>query len=318
MFLPNFSPADLPGFEPVCIDPAVLSPPAWAEALESRQPEVLVIGWGTPPIPVSYAASPGLTLRYVCHLGGGVHSLVPRMLLERGVLVSNWGTAISYTVAEHAVLLTLAALRNLPLWPSYLEMPPDRVARIGTRGLRGKRVGIHGFGGIAREVVDMLQGFKVEIFAYSAGVPSELFQAHGVRECNSLQELFSTIDVLIECEGLNASTRGSVSEAVLDQLHDGAVFVNVGRGAVVDEAHLQRIASSGRVRVALDVFAMEPLKPSSPWLDIPAACISPHIGGPTADAGHICGEHGLRNVRRYLRGDAIEGAITLDLYDRSA
>jgi phosphoglycerate dehydrogenase-like enzyme len=247
-----------------------------------------------------------------------VHSLVPRLLVKRGVLVSNWGTAISYTVAEHAVLLTLAALRNLPLWPLYLEMPADRVARMGTRGLRGKRVGIHGFGGIAREVVDMLQGFKVDIFAYSAGVPSELFQTHGVRECTSLEELFSTSDVLIECEGLNASTRGSVSAPVLDELHDGAVFVNVGRGAVVDEAHLQRMAASGRVRVALDVFAMEPLKPGSPWLDIPAACISPHIGGPTADAGPICGEHGLQNVRRYLRGEAIEGTITLDLYDRSA
>jgi len=48
---------------------------------------------------------------------------------------------------------------------------------------------------------------------------------------------------------------------------------------VVDEAHLQRMAASGRVRVALDVFAMEPLKPGSPWLDIPAACIPRTLAG---------------------------------------
>jgi phosphoglycerate dehydrogenase-like enzyme len=241
---------------------------------------------------------------------------VPRQLLEKGVIVTNWGTSISHTIAEQAMLLTLGALRNVSLWKSFMGMPADRAMTLRTKSLRGKRIGVHGFGGIARELVQMLRGFKVEIAAYSSGVPKEVFEDYAVRCCESLEELFSTSDVVIECEALTSRTTGSVTESILRLLPEDAVFINIARGALVDESALQKMVSEGRIRVALDVFREEPLPSDSPWFQMPSAFLSPHIAGPTSDEFVSCGRFAIENLHQYLIGGRLEGVMTLETYDR--
>ena len=290
----------------------------WRRHLVEIGPEILVTAWDTPHFPEDLAAQPDLPLRYVCHLTGGVR-LLPRQLLERGVLVSNWGDAASHDVAEHAMLLTLAALRNLSLWGPFVpRLPADRCLELRTRSLRRKRVGLHGFGLIARRLVWMLKAFGPEICAYSGGVPRELYEQHGVQAAASLEDLFARSEVLIECEALTPATRGSVTAAILDLLPPDAVFVNVGRGAVVDEPALTRRAAQGLVRVALDVFVDEPLAADSELYRTPNALLSPHIAGPTSDTFPLCGNLALDNVRQFLQGGKIAGLVTLEAYDRSS
>jgi phosphoglycerate dehydrogenase-like enzyme len=298
------------------IDVAGLDPVSWEKLLLELNPEILVTAWDTPPLPEAWVGRPDLSLRYVCHLTGGLAGQIPRTLLENGVLVSNWGIAISHTIAEQAVLLTLGALRSLPLWGTMMTLPADRIARLRTRSLRGNRVGLHGFGGIAREIARLLTPFQVEISAYSSGAPHELFSDLGVHRCDSLEELFSGSDILIECEVLTARTRGSVTADLLALLPEDAVFVNVGRGAVVDEKALIALAQAGRIRVGLDVFTAEPLPADSPFFEIPNALLSPHVAGPTWDEFRTCGAFALANVERYLRGEPVEGKVTLEIYDR--
>jgi phosphoglycerate dehydrogenase-like enzyme len=300
------------------VDVAGISKDDWQRLLIETAPEVLVSAWDTPQFPEELARSPDLSLRYVCHMAGGVRFL-PRSLLERGVLVSNWGSSASSSVAEHALLMTLGALRSLPLWrPLLSNMPSDRMAMLRTRTLRRKRVGLHGFGLIARQFVGMARPFEPDICAYSAGVPLELFECHGVRAAASLEELFKHSEVLIECEALTALTRGSVTAALLDLLPEDAVFVNVGRGAVVDEEALGRRALEGRIRVALDVFEHEPLPADSAFLRTPNAMLSPHVAGPTDDTFALCGEFALSNLKRYFQGEKPEGLVTPEAYDRSS
>jgi phosphoglycerate dehydrogenase-like enzyme len=298
------------------VDVSKLNPAQWEDFLLKMSPEILVTSWDTPAIPERLARLPNLSLRYVCHLAGGVNGLIPRALLERGVLVSNWGTTISHTVAEHAILLTLAALRNLPNWSSFMNMPNDRITQLRSKSLRGQRVGLHGFGSIACEIVRMLEPFHVEVSSYSQGVPYELFSAHGVRACSSLKELFAASDVLIECEALTVANRGSVTGEILDLLPNDAVFVNVGRGAVVDEAALIERAIKGKIRVALDVFTQEPPAPQSAFFQISDALLSPHIAGPTCGTFAECGAFAMGNIRRFMEGEPVQGAISLEMYDR--
>jgi phosphoglycerate dehydrogenase-like enzyme len=281
-------------------------------------PEILVTGWDTPGLPEAYRDRDDLTLRYVCHLTGGVKQIVSRPMLERGVVVTNWGAAISHTIAEHAILLTLAALRNLPRWSTMMTLPADRISQLRTRSLRGSRVGLHGFGGIARELAGLLNAFQAKVSAYSEGVPKHVYGEYNVAPRASLEDLFLNSDVLIECEALTPQTRGSVTADLLDFLPPDAVFVNVGRGPVVDEVALSDAARAGRIRAALDVFAQEPLPPDSPWFDMADAVLSPHIGGPTWDASPLCGEFALANLRRYLLGEPLEAVVTLDVYDRTS
>ena len=303
-----------------CLWPDVSPGPSWEALLEEFAPTVLVTGWETPRFPERLAASPRFPLRYLCHLMGTVRYVVPRPLLERGVVVSNWGRQVAPAVAEHALLLLLAAMRNVPSWGAALDDWPTggyNAAHLGVRSLRGKRVGLHGFGAVARETVLLLRAFGARIAAYSAGVPDAHFAEMGVRRCASLEELFSGSDAIVECEGLTPESQGSVTEALLRRLPPQAVFVNVGRGALVDEAALAKLAREGRLRIALDVFATEPIPVDSPLRGLPGTVLSPHVAGPTEEGFPALFLFAMANVRRFLDGGDVEGRVTLEAYDRA-
>lgn len=291
----------------------------WLQQLEAWRPEILLTAWSTPRLPESWLLSPGCPLRYVCHIVGTVRHLVPRAFIERGGLVTNWGGRISGQVAEHGLLLALAALRNQAAWGPFIARPPAgrQITDLQTRTLFGLRVGLHGFGSVARALLPLLQPFNVSLAAYSGGVPADVFAQAGVRSVPTLAALFAESDVLFECESLTPLTQGTVTAAVLAALPTGAVFVNIGRGGVVDDSALVREGSSGRLRLALDVVSVEPLTPASPFWAVPGIVLSPHIGGPTFDRYPECGEHALANVARVLAGLPPLDAITLAMYDRA-
>lgn len=300
-----------------------MSPQKWPDTLIELQPEVLITGWGTPQLPESYFAAKDCSLRYICHLAGGVRWLVPRPVIERGVLVSNWGHSISYTVAEHAVLLVLGLLRNLPEWGELVSQWPKRAQEktmsiLSTRSLRRKRVGIHGFGAVAREMVAMMRPFRPELMAYSEGVPHAFFHEHKVRPASSLEELFASNEIIIECEALTPKTRGIVNESLLRLLPWNAIFVNVGRGAIVDEKTLTELALEGRLKVGMDVYQQEPISSQHPLFDLPNTLLSPHLAGPTEDAfADLCG-FAAQNLQCYFEEKPLEGLVSLEVYDRSS
>ncbi|MET0263722.1 MAG: NAD(P)-dependent oxidoreductase [Rariglobus sp.] len=294
----------------------------WEHTLREFQPTVLLSAWNTRPLPVSWLETPDCSLRYVCHLVGSARYLVPRVFLERGGLLTNWGSLAGDAVAEHALLLALASLRRQPEWRPLINgliKDPGRpgTALLRTRTLHGRRVGIHGFGHVARSLVRLLQPFGVEIAAFSAGVPSAVLRAGGVIPCDSLRELAARSEIFFECEALTPRTHGSVDTIVIAALVDDALFVNVGRGPVVDEPALVAAAASERIQIALDVVVNDPIGPGSPFLKVPNAILSPHVAGPTYDQFPECGNHAIENMDRYLRGEPLDALITAELYDRS-
>jgi phosphoglycerate dehydrogenase-like enzyme len=320
-FLPGFDVKQLPPFREEWLNFDGLTPEKWERLLFTLEPEVIVTSWESPAIPTSILRGNALPLRYVCHLTGGVKGIVSRDLIERGLLVSNWGGAISHTIAEHALLLTLGCLRGVPLWrPHMLESPNSPAkAAIPTRSLFGRKVGIHGFGAIVRHLLALLQPFNVSISSYSAGVPEQLMRDHGVHPCQSLDELAANHDIFIELEALTPQSRGTVDARILNLLPTNTVFINVGRGAVVDEVALAELAARGKILVGADVFVQEPLPLDSLLLKAPGALLSPHIAGPTQDALPLCGGVAMANLHRYLSGrvDEIEGRVTLEIFDRT-
>lgn len=320
LFLPDADLTQFEGLPCVHINPDGISAAAWHDILREHRPTVLVSAWNTPPIPAAWIEAPDLPLRYICHITGSVKTVAPRPLLTRGVQITNWGTTINHTIAEHALLMVLALLRNAPAWSVNAfsgKYSAQLMPVLRTRSLRGKRVGLHGFGAIAREIVALLKPFNVQISAYSQGVPDAFFAQHGVDGCDDLESLFARSEVLIECESLTPQTRGVVTAEVLALLPPDAVFVNVGRGAIADERALAQLAAAGRLRVGLDVFHQEPLPADSPLATIPGLLISPHIAGPTWDAFPTCGQHALSNLRRYLKGEPLTDIVTLEIYDRA-
>ncbi|HWA26528.1 MAG TPA: hydroxyacid dehydrogenase [Lacunisphaera sp.] len=304
--------------QPVWPPDAELTPEAWPGLLRRSRPEILLTGWSTPPLPTEWLDAPDCPLRYVCHLTGSVRKVVPRSFIEKGGLVTNWGAFAGKFAAEHALLLALASLRNLNAWRPFLAQPVGQrePESIGTRSLHGRRVGLHGFGSIGRALLPLLRPFGVSIQVFSAGVPDSFIRAEGAESCATIEELFRRSEVLFECEALTAATAGTVNAALLRALPDGAVFVNIGRGRVVDEPALVREAAVGRIQVAVDVTTEE-MTAQSALAQLPSAIISPHIAGPSHDQYARCGELALQNVERFLRGDPPVARVTLEIYDRS-
>lgn len=306
--------------ELLTLDTRRTAPEFFEAALRRTEPTVLLTAWSCPRLPEEWLAEPDCPLLYVCSVTGAVRSRIPREFIERGGLVSNWGGIASRDVAEHALLMVMGLLRGVRVWNDLLISPRsmfDMMPRLRSRPLRGKRVGLHGFGGVARELVALLRSFDVKLAAYSPGVPASFYEEFGVEPCASLEELFSRSEILVECEALNEQSRQSVTGEVLRLLPHDAVFVNVARGDIVEEEALVALAREGRLRVGLDVLRSEPADAEVLERLHPDSLISPHIAGPTWESYPLCGQQALENVERFLSGDPITNRVTLEIYDRS-
>lgn len=289
------------------------------ETLREIAPDIVLTHWASPAALHKWLLDPHCPVKYVCHLMGTVRFIVPRAFIERGGLVSNWGSIAAPAVAEHALLLALMALRNAGRWQGVIESPDNVFTPkyLDTRSLFGRRVGIHGFGSVARELVALLRPFGVTVSAYTEGVAGHEYTQLGAVRSASLRDLFHGSDILFECEGLTPGNEGIVDAALLACLPDGAVFVNVGRGQLVNEADLLCETLSGRIRVALDVVCKEPLTAHNPLYSVNDAVLSPHIAGPTADQYSRIGELALANIERFLTGEEPASRVTLEIYDRA-
>jgi len=291
----------------------------WGQLWRSSPAEILISAWQTPSLNSSLQPADLRTLEYVCHLAGSVRKLVPRELLQQGLLVTNWGESISATVAECTLMLMMMALRRASYWTVAMHRNGAwKDGNIFTESLLGRRVGLHGFGSISQHLVPMLRPFTSRIQAYSPSVPETLLSRFGVKPLASLEELFAESEVVVELAAGTPENYHIVKEKHLRLIPAGGVFVNVGRGCVVDEEGLIRVAREGRLQIALDVFEREPLPADSPLRGLPNVTLLPHLGGPTVDRRRDAGALALKNLRAFVRGEPLDGAITLEVYDRSS
>jgi phosphoglycerate dehydrogenase-like enzyme len=293
-------------------------PDDWVRLWREYPAEILVSAWQSPSLNGVLTPADLKSLRYLCYLAGSVRKAVPPDLVARGLLITNWGNSIAATVAECTLMLILMALRRATHWA--IAMHRDGAWKNGatvTESLLGRRVGLHGFGGISQSLVPMLLPFTNLIQTYSPRVPDPVLARAGVTRADSLEQLFSTSDVLVELAAATPNNYRVVTEEHLRMIPAGGVFVNVGRGCVVDEAALIRVAREGRIQIALDVFEQEPLPWDSPLRGLPNVTLLPHLGGPTRDRRRDSGALALRNLRAFLRGEPLEAVVTQDVYERS-
>ncbi len=306
----------LPGYRRVRLP--LSKPEEWVKVWREWPAEILVSAWQTPPLNGTFGPGDLGSLRYICYLAGSVRKLVPRELVARDVLVTNWGASIAATVAECALMLILMALRRASYWAVAMHREGAwKTAATVTQSLRDRRVGLHGFGAIGQCLVPMLRPFTDQIQAYSPHIPDAVLADHSVKRMNSLEELFSTSEVLVELAAATSENYHVVKEGHLRMIPEGGVFVNVGRGCVVDDTALARVAREGKLQIALDVFEQEPLPLDSPFRGLANVTLLPHLGGPTRDRRRDAGSLALKNLRAFLRGEPPEAVVTLDVYDRS-
>jgi len=278
------------------------------------KPDIIMGSWSTPQLPMIDNKLPA---KYYCHVCGSVRRHIPRVMLENGLLVSNWGNTVAAIVAEMALMLALAAQRNLTR--QFYAIHVEKTWRINEgapRGtLYGARIGIQGLGLIGRELCKLLKPFGAKIDAFDPYQSEEVFGRCGVNRIEKLEDLYRDHDVVFVCCALTDETHGIITRKLLESMDGGAVFVNVARGKLVDQEALTDLLVSGHIRAGLDVFDVEPLAKDSPLRGLRNLVATPHIGGSTASARKQAGDLARDNIARFLRGEPVVNTVSPSQYD---
>ena len=283
------------------------------ENLRKTEAPVLLTSWSSPTTPADVAQR-APALKYLCHTCGTLRKIVVREAIANGLLVTNWGGSISRSVAEHTLLLMLACLRNISQIQIGMHVQKTWT-RPEPRGLFERRVGMHGFGNVARELLKLMAPFDCKVSAFSPYEPDEAFSRLNVKRCKTAEELYASNDIIACVAPLTDETRGCVTEKLLRSIPENGVFVNTGRGAVVDEKALARVAAEGKLHIGIDVYEVEPLPPDSPLRGLPNALLTPHMAGPTPDRRVDCGRFAFENIRNYFAGRPVQAIIDAQKYD---
>ena len=191
----------------------------------------------------------------------------------RNIALHNAAGVYSVPMAEFAVCGILQLYKQSRFFAANQAQHKWEKHR-GLLELSGKRVCILGCGDVGCEIAKRLHAFGCHITGVNRTV-RELSDFDEVLPLDKLAEVASACDILVCCIALTPETRGIVSEEIFDRLHDGAIFVNVARGALADEAALTKWLQSGG-RAVLDVFEEEPLPESSPLWDMENVVLTPH------------------------------------------
>jgi len=285
---------------------------------------------GAPPRDLSRAPA----LRWVQLHMAGVNALVDHPLYTDTALPLTTTSGVhAATIAEYAVTMLLALAHRVPRmveWQARGAWPPDeqRWPLFVPSEVRGATLGIIGYGSIGRELARIAKSaFGMTVLASKrdpARRADEGYCLPGTGDPEGrlpdewlghaqLDSLLARSDVVVLCAPLTPETRGLIGDAALARMKPSAYFVNVGRGASVDEAALARALRERRIAgAAVDVFAQEPPPAGHPLYGLDNVILSPHVSGFLPSYDEKCSVLFAENLRRHLAGEPL-----LNLVDRS-
>jgi D-3-phosphoglycerate dehydrogenase / 2-oxoglutarate reductase len=250
----------------------------------------------------------GPKLRVIARAGTGVDNVDVDAATARGILVMNAAGANSISVAELALALMLSMARAIPAADASMKQGVwDKKRFMGTE-LRGKTLGVVGFGRIGREVASRARAFGMEPIAYDPFIASRAADAAGVPLVD-LDQLLARADFISLHVPSLPETRHLINAERLARTKKGVRIVNTARGDLIDDEALAAAIASGHVAgAALDVFEPEP--PTDNRLtSLPQVVATPHIAASTIEGQELVGNETALQVRDYLKDGIIRNAV---------
>ncbi|NUS25173.1 MAG: hydroxyacid dehydrogenase [Streptomyces sp.] len=289
------------------LDPALVvqdfTDPVAADAL--ARAEVLVTGWGCPPLDADVlAAAP--RLRTVLHAAGSVRSLVGDALWERGITVSSAVTGNALPVAEYTLAMILLAGKDTfthreRFRTTHAYPTPTETARTGNVG---RRVGVIGASRVGRRLLELLRPFDFTVLLHDPYVSAGDAAALGA-QLVSLEDLLRHSDIVSLHAPDIPETYRMLDGQRLALIRDGGVLINTSRGALVDPDALADELVSGRLHAVLDVTEPEPLPAGSPLYRLPNVFLTPHIAGSLGNELERLGRIVVEELERLGAGVAV-------------
>jgi len=244
-------------------------------------------------------------LRLIQQWGAGIEGVDLKAAAELGIRVANVPTTGSNadSVAEHAILLMLALLRDLP--KALANIKAGRLGAPIGHMLSARTICLYGLGSIARALAQRLRAFHARVIGITRDPRHPKVAEFGLDACYSKNEKYACLaqtDVLIACARLSQETRGLIDENTLRALRPGAYLINAARGALIDYQALYSALRSGRLAGAgLDVYWKEPIAPNDPLLSLPNVIATPHVAGVTDRSYDEIADAVASNIERLRR-----------------
>jgi D-3-phosphoglycerate dehydrogenase len=234
------------------------------------------------------------------------HIDVPACTRQGVVLSSSQhpGTP-SYATAEFTWGLVLAAMRAIPQQMASLQRGEWQCG-VG-RTLRGKVLGIHGYGRIGKEVAGYGRAFGMEVLVWAREATRERARAEGWATAASQAEFYASCDVISLHMRLVEATRGVVKAADLEAMKPTALLVNTSRAPLIEPGALVAALQAGRPGMAaVDVYESEPMRDTShPLLHMPNVVATPHLGYVTSDEYQVQFTEIFEQILAYAAGAPI-------------
>lgn len=268
-------------------------------------------------------------LKWIQLSSAGVDHLLDKPVMASDILITTTSGIHAIPIAEYVFASILGFWRQFPRLLRYQlrhEWPHGRWDEFRGEELRGKTMGIIGYGSIGREIGRLARCFGMHVLALKrapseradpgyvvagAGDPAGTIP-DAIYAPGELCEMVAQCDVVVICLPLTAETRGFFGKKALRAMKPTAYLVNISRGDVVDEEDLVQALHEGWICGAgLDVFHQEPLPPDHPLYDLENVILTPHISAVTHAYDDRVTALFAENLRRYLHGEEL-----LNIVDR--
>lgn len=243
----------------------------------------------------------------------GVNQVNLQSATEHGVVVFNAPYSNTRSVAELVIGLSIMLIRRIPDKNVAAHKGVWMKEAKGSYELRGKTLGIIGYGNIGSQVSVLAEALGMHVIFYDAVTKLPLGNAVGKK---TLKEVVSQADIITLHVPDNAATKNMINKNVLKNFKKGSILINYARGEVVDLEALAKCLNDGQIAgAAIDVFPWEPEKNGdkfeTPLQGLPNVILTPHIGGSTEEAQSNIGEDVSNKLFQFLEMGLTNGSHTV-------
>ena len=247
-------------------------------------------------------------LKWLHSFSAGVDSPFFLQLMERGVTLTNSSGATASPIAQTAILYMLSLSRNVRAWIHHQEK--REWIRHDFDELDGARLAVIGMGPIGYEIARLGVALNMDVEAIRrTPVGDEPCATFGFDQLDNVLQRADWVCVALP---LTPDTKHIFNKSRFNTIKQGARFINVGRGELVDEDALIDALVSGHLSgAALDVFATEPLPEDSPLWNMPNVIVTPHSSGASTSAGLRSEKLFVTNLQNYLAGTALINHVSI-------
>lgn len=244
-------------------------------------------------------------LKLICVTATGFDNIDLDYCRRRSIAVCNVKGYSTESVAQVTAAMALSLVNGLPQYDKYVK--DYSYSKSGVQNhlspvfheMSSMTWGVIGLGGIGTRVADIAKSFGCNVLAFKR-------RNDPLYKCVDLHRLVKESDIISVHLPLSDKTKGIISRDIISEMKQGAIFINVARGAVADEAALAEAVTDGRLGgLGIDVYSEEPMSNTSPYMSImdrPNVIFTPHMAWGAYEARVRCMEEIKENIKAYMRG----------------